>query len=565
MGSKGGSNQVQTQEPWAQQAPYLQQGFQQAQSLYNSGGPQYFPGATYTPFSSQTEQGLGLTEQRALGGSPVTDAAQGLAAQSLGSRPQFAGGMSYLDGGLGQISQSATLGQKNDPLQVMQQKPWGPQGAPAPTSGIGQFSQFAGVGQQPNVPGQGGFQQPGLSGLGGIGQGVQGIGEANQIAGVGQGQDFAGSQQLAGVGPTQGLDAATQRFNSQLTGLPSVAGDALTQTAGGQSLGGNPYLDKQFDIASQKVTDVFNRDVSPGIASQFSLAGRTGSDAQADVQTQAAGQVSDSLGQLANSIYGGNYQQERDRQLSAAGQLGALSQGQQGLGLQAAGRGADLYNTSQQQDIARRGLSGSLANQQSQSDIARRGLGADIYGQGQQQDIARRGLESQNLLGASGQGLSARGQDIQSGLGAGGQDIQRRGLAGQLYGQQQQQRLGAAGLDANVYGQQLGQQNQFAGLSNSLANQDYTDIDRLLGVGGRVEGLGNQALQDQMNRFNFYQNAPQNNLANYIASIQGNYGGTTTGQGGGGNRLQGAAGGAMAGASLGPWGALAGGVLGLLG
>ena len=448
MGS-GGGDSVQSREPWAAQRPYLEGGFHQASNLFRAGGPQYFPDATYIPFSQQTEQGLGMTENRAMQGSPVTQAAQNLATNSMTANPQFAGGTNYLAGG--------------------------------PT--LDQYSNFAGVSQP-----------------------------------YGANPAF---QNSAGVGSTMSLDQARNVFDQSLTGLPSQTQNALANTASGQSLHGNPYLDQQFDLAAQKVTDTFNRDISPGIAAQFSLAGRTGSDAMADVQTHAAGEVSDSLARLANQIYGGNYQAERDRQLNAAGQLGGLSQAQQGLGLQAAGQGANLYN------------------------------------QGQQQDIQRRGMEQQG-------NLTARGQDIQSSQFGASQDLSRRQLAGQLFNQGQGNQLQAANIDANVYGQQLGQQNTMASLANPLANQDYTDIDRLMGVGARVEGLGQQALQDRINRFNHYQYLPQNNLANYIASIQGNYGGTTTGHAPGGNPLQGAAGGALAGSQFGVPGALIGGALGYL-
>src|SRR5712672_3155414 len=59
MGSKGGSPSGQTttttnSAPWASQQPYLQQIFGQAANLYNSGGPQYFPNATYQP-ANQTQ------------------------------------------------------------------------------------------------------------------------------------------------------------------------------------------------------------------------------------------------------------------------------------------------------------------------------------------------------------------------------------------------------------------------------------------------------------------------------------------------------------------------------
>ena len=246
-----------------------------------------------------------MMEQRAIGGSPVTQAAQQAAVQGL-QAPQLQGGLQDFIGGQLQPGQD-----------------------------LNQFSQFAGAGQMPGggAPGQ---VTPGLANVGAQGPNAG-------IAGVGQGMQYGAANQQAGVGPTQSLQQAMQPFQSQVTGLPGDTQQALAQTAQGQSLQGNPYLDQQFDIAAQRVTDQFNREISPGIAAQFSQAGRTGSDAQVDVQTRAAGEVSDSLAQLANQVYGGNYQRERDRQLQAAGQLGSLSQAQQGLGLQAAGQGTNFF------------------------------------------------------------------------------------------------------------------------------------------------------------------------------------------------------------------------------
>ena len=56
--------------------PYLTEALGGAQQLYQSDVPQYFPEATYVPFSGQTEAALQLQEQRALAGSPLLGAAQ---------------------------------------------------------------------------------------------------------------------------------------------------------------------------------------------------------------------------------------------------------------------------------------------------------------------------------------------------------------------------------------------------------------------------------------------------------------------------------------------------------
>ena len=57
--------------------PYLSYGLQEAQKLYQGGGPQYYGGQTYVSPSQQTQTGLQALEQRASQGSPLTGAAQG--------------------------------------------------------------------------------------------------------------------------------------------------------------------------------------------------------------------------------------------------------------------------------------------------------------------------------------------------------------------------------------------------------------------------------------------------------------------------------------------------------
>lgn len=68
---------VQTnQDPWEPQQEYLKTGFARAQSDVLDKPMEFYPNSTVVPFSQQTEQGLQMQEQRALAGSPVTQAAQ---------------------------------------------------------------------------------------------------------------------------------------------------------------------------------------------------------------------------------------------------------------------------------------------------------------------------------------------------------------------------------------------------------------------------------------------------------------------------------------------------------
>lgn len=95
MGSSSGSqNTTTTTEPPSFIRPYMQYGAQQSRALYETGGPQYYGGNTVVPFSQQTEDALGMTEQRARQGSSVVNAAQDYAANTLNTAPtsQFGSG-----------------------------------------------------------------------------------------------------------------------------------------------------------------------------------------------------------------------------------------------------------------------------------------------------------------------------------------------------------------------------------------------------------------------------------------------------------------------------------------
>lgn len=78
---------------WLQ--PYLEQGAAATQNLAQQGGPQQYQGQTVVPFSDQTNQALNMTQNRALAGSPVTNAAQNLATRTL--QGDFLQGNPYLD------------------------------------------------------------------------------------------------------------------------------------------------------------------------------------------------------------------------------------------------------------------------------------------------------------------------------------------------------------------------------------------------------------------------------------------------------------------------------------
>ena len=76
----GGGGGTQTQTARAEidptLKPYVEYGIGEAKRLYQGTTPSFFPGQTYVSPSEATTRALGLAEQRALAGSPLTEAAQ---------------------------------------------------------------------------------------------------------------------------------------------------------------------------------------------------------------------------------------------------------------------------------------------------------------------------------------------------------------------------------------------------------------------------------------------------------------------------------------------------------
>lgn len=88
-GGGGGGHSTQTvqqnADPWSGQQPYLKEIFAEAQNLYRGGNlavPSY-PDTTISGFAPETQQALDLQTQRALSGSPVTQAAQAEAQKTI--------------------------------------------------------------------------------------------------------------------------------------------------------------------------------------------------------------------------------------------------------------------------------------------------------------------------------------------------------------------------------------------------------------------------------------------------------------------------------------------------
>jgi hypothetical protein len=91
------------------------------------------------------------------------------------------------------------------------------------------------------------------------------------------------------------------------------------------------------------------------------------------------------------------------------------------------------------------------------------------------------------------------------------------------------------GLATNIYGgnysNERNNQLKASALGPQAANQDYTDLGALANAGAQVQGQNQANLTDTINRYDFNQRQPSQNIANYIGLLNGVGGqyGTSTG------------------------------------
>jgi len=137
---------------------------------------------------------------------------------------------------------------------------------------------------------------------------------------------------MSNGGNLPALPTEMQTLNS--LGLGGLTG-MLSNTLSGKYLdpSTNPWLTKTYNEAAKGVTDQYQTSIAPSLMAEGELAtgGGPGALANSSAFNQTQWQNQYGLGQnlqnLATNIYGGNYQQERQNQLTAAG-LGESLAGQ---------------------------------------------------------------------------------------------------------------------------------------------------------------------------------------------------------------------------------------------
>lgn len=148
------------------------------------------------------------------------------------------------------------------------------------------------------------------------------------------------------AGPNAGNAATPYAQQDMLAWNPNQAAQYFTPTAQGQFVNPdtNPYLDAYYDRATEQAQRTFQESLSPGLDAQYSMSGRLGSGSFANARDTLEGQYAQQLGDIATGIYGGAYDQERQRQMAAAQQLGGLYNQDYMNRLQGTGQFADIYN-----------------------------------------------------------------------------------------------------------------------------------------------------------------------------------------------------------------------------
>lgn len=171
------------------------------------------------------------------------------------------------------------------------------------------------------------------------------------------------------------------------------------------------------------------------------------------------------------------------------------------------------------QALEQRAMQGSplvgQAQQQLQGTIGGQYLSGNPFFQGAFAPAAQAATQQfQTAIGDIGSAASKAGR-----YGSGAMGTLQDRAAGQLA----QQLTNTAGqLAYQNYADERARQQAATMAAPAMAQADYQDIQNLLAAGQAREGYTGQQLQSDIARFNFQQNAPQQNLATFLSSVYGN-------------------------------------------
>lgn len=171
------------------------------------------------------------------------------------------------------------------------------------------------------------------------------------------------------------------------------------------------------------------------------------------------------------------------------------------------------------QALEQRAMQGSplvgQAQQQLQGTIGGNYLSGNPFFQGAFAPAAQAATQQfQTAIGDIGSAASKAGRYGSGAMGT---------LQDRASGQLAQQLSNTAGqLAYQNYSDERARQQAATMAAPAMAQADYQDIQNLLAAGQAREGYTGQQLQSDIARFNFGQQQPQQNLANFLSSVYGN-------------------------------------------
>lgn len=161
------------------------------------------------------------------------------------------------------------------------------------------------------------------------------------------------------------------------------------------------------------------------------------------------------------------------------------------------------------------------------SDIAS-SLATQIYAPAYESERNRQANYASQQLGIGANSWDAsQARQLQAGMANQSAGLQA-GLAGQQIGAQGYE--GAQNRQLQDLVSQRGFQQGLLGYASPLAAQDYADLAALRDAGSAYDTQSQAVLNDQINRYNYEQNAPGMTLDAYIQRLQGMPGSTSTTQ-----------------------------------
>lgn len=242
----------------------------------------------------------------------------------------------------------------------------------------------------------------------------------------------------------------------------------------------NPYLSEISGNIGRSASDNYLRNIAPQISGGAQLAGQFGGSRHGVVEANALRDLNRGVSDSVANLYGSAYENAQNAKNASALALSGQESGER----------VSQAQLAQQAALAQAQIQAQQAMQQAQLDYQ---------------------AQRDNQLGA----LSLGDLAIRDKLGTGNLN------------------LNAGGLNLNADNQNFNQQLAGVGLLQQAAQQPITNAQGALGIGGLQQQNAQGQINADMDRWNFNQTLPWQNLQNYaglVTGAGGRYGEGTMGQ-----------------------------------